>query len=188
MAARDIMPFKSPHGGTTTVKTGSMTANEVFEVGEPVMVVDAGTITEPTDDAAQWTVAQMDIGMQCGIACFGPGASNINPRTGVAFATADEVAFWPANEGTLFITSNVFAAGAGSASAPALTDMGESYQITYGTTDPIGWGVEKTAGVSGVDVQALIVDVLDAQLNPISRSGNTGVYVVFEIIATLGAA
>ena len=190
MAARDIMPFKSPLGGTYEVRVGGMTASEVFDVGEPVMIVTAGTLTEPTDNAAQWTVAQMGTSMQCGIACFGPGTANVNrnPKTNTDYASNDEIAYWPANQGTLFITRNVFAAGAGSAAAPLLTDIDASYQITYGTTDPIGWGVEKTAGVVGVDVQAIVTDVLDAQLSPIRNSGNAGVFVVFEINATLAAA
>jgi hypothetical protein len=128
--------------------------------------------------------------VQCGIACAGPGAGNINPATGIAYAVNDTIAYWPANEGTLFITDNVFAAGAGAASAPLVTDIGESYQITYSTTAaaPIGWGVEKTAGVVGVDVCAWIVDVLDTNKAPIRLTGGTGVYVVFEITATVAAA
>jgi hypothetical protein len=198
MAAFDIMPFKSPHGGTTSVRYGSMTASEVFDTGEPIMLVTAGTLTEPTDNAAQWTVAQNGTGQECGIACFGPAggaqtndrAAAINPQTGVAFTALDEIAYWPANEGTIFITSNFWAAGAGSAVAPDLANIGIAYQITYATfgTPDSGWGVEETAGVVGVDVQAVILDVLDSNKAPISRSGNAGVYVIFEIKSTLAAA
>jgi len=191
MAARDIMPFKSPLGGTYEVRVAGMTASEVFDVGEPVAIVDGGTLTEPPDDATQWILTDgEDGGTSVGIACYGPGTGgvNTNPKTNAAYTTNDEIAYWPASQGTLFITQNVFAAGAGSASAPLVTDIGERYQISYGTTDPIGWGVEKTAGVIGVDVQAVVVDVLDSQKAPIRVSGNAGVFVVFEINATLAAA
>lgn len=185
MAARDIMPWISPLGGTYEVRWGSMTASEVFEVGEPVAVVDAGTLTEPS---GQFIITDADAGLLIGIAAAGPGAGNIDPATGAAYATGASIPFWPINQGTLFITSNVFAAGAGSASAPLQTDVGEPYQITYGTTNPIGWGVEKTAGVEGVDVVATIVEVLDANKAPIRITGGTGVYVVFTITAGIGAA
>ncbi len=199
MAKFDIMPFTSRHGGSTEVRWGEMTASENFEIGEPVMLVAAGTLTEPTDDAAQWTVAQMDTGQVAGIAAWGPGettqgsggtAPNLNVATGVAYATGDNLPYWPTNQGTLFITNNYYAAGGGSAVAPALTDIGIAYQIVYGTfgTPDAGWGVEQTAAAVGVDVQAIIVDVLDSTKDSIRLTGNTGVFIVFEINNTLAAA
>ena len=199
MAARDIMPFKSPLGGTYEVRVAGMTASEVFDIGEPVVIVDGGTLTEPPDDATQWILTDgEDGGTSVGIACYGPaggaqtndrGAAT-NPKTGAAYAVNDEIAYWPASQGTLFITRNFYAAGAGSSVAPLVTDIGERYQIAYGTfgTPDAGWGVEQTAGVIGVDVQAVVVDVLDSQKAPIRVSGNAGVFVVFEINATLAAA
>jgi hypothetical protein len=177
------MPWISPRGGTYEVRWGSMTASEVFEIGEPVGVVDAGTLTEPPDDATEWLLADQDaVGNIVGIAAFGPGGGNINPATGAAFASLDDVAFWPADQGTLFITDNMFAAAAGSAVAPAQTDVGEIYQITYSTTAGIiGWGIERTAGVYGTDVCAVVHEVLDAQKAPLRISGGTGVYAIFEI-------
>jgi hypothetical protein len=150
MAARDIMPWISPLGGTYDT------------------------------DA--------DAGLLIGIAAAGPGAGNIDPATGAAYATGANIPYWPINQGTLFITSNFFAAGAAADATPALTDIGEPYQITYNTTATIGWGVEQTAGVEGVDVVATVVDVLDADKRPIRISSATGVYVVFTITAGIGAA
>lgn len=188
MAKFDIMPYISPRGGTHEVRYGSMTASETFEVGEPVGIVDAGTITEPPDDGTQFIVTDVDDpnGGTWGIAAFGPGASNIDPKTGVAFAALAEIGYWPGNQGTLFITRNFWGAGAaGTAVVPLQTDVGESYQLSEGGA---GWGVEQTAGVAGVDIQAIVVDVLDAQKAPIRLSGNAGVFVVFELVATDGAA
>jgi len=182
MAARDIMPWKSPLGGTTEVRYGEFTANEVFEIGEPVSLIDAGTWTEPTDDAAQWTLAQMGGNVAAGIAAWGPGAGNINPATGVAYATGDWFPYWPVGEpGQLWITKNCMAAGGGSLVAPVLADIGDEYQIVYGTTAPIGWGIEQTVALTGVDVIAEIVDVLDSKKSPIRVTGNAGIYWVFEI-------
>jgi len=190
MAARDIMPWVSPMGGTCSVRWGSMTASEVFEIGEPIAVVDAGTLTEPPDDATQFIVTDADSGLEIGIAAAGPGASNIDPVTGAAYATGARIPYWPIGEGNLFITKKFHAAGGTTTAVPAQTDVGENYQITYNTTagSNLGWGVEQTAGVTGVDVVARVVEVLDVDKNPIRISSGTGVYVVFTISATLAAA
>ena len=124
MAAFDIIPLHSSGGFAPAVRWGQMTASEVFDTGEPVSVVDAGTLTEPTDDDAQYTVAQMDGGTEAGIAAFGPAggaqtndrAARINPMTGVAFASLDDIAYYPFNEGTIFKFRSMWAA-ADSASA-----------------------------------------------------------------------
>lgn len=189
MAARDIMPWISPLGGTYEVRWNQMTSGELFEVGEPVGVVDAGTLTEPGDDAAEVVVGDFD-GGSGGIAAFGPGAGNINPATGAAFAALDDIAYWPFGQGTQFITDNFFAAAAGSAVAPAQTDVGEHYQMVYSTTAGIiGWGLEQTAALSGVDLVSRVIEVLDDLKRPIRLSGAAGVHVIFEIDSpTLAAA
>ena len=198
MAVFDIMPFSSPLGGTYEVRWGPMTASQVFDVGEPVTVVDAGTITEAPQDVTQWIVTDADVGLLGGIAAGGPaGGAQTNDRaaatdtsTGLAYATNAAIPYWPVNQGTLFITSNVWAAGGGSAVVPLQTDVGENYQISHGTfgTPDAGWGVEQTAGVTGVDFVATVTEVLDARKQPIRVSGQAGVYVVFTISATLAAA
>lgn len=188
MAALDIMPFVSPLGGTYEVRWGPMNASETFETGEPVFIADAGDVEEPPDDGTEWLVADNDSGQQGGIACFGPGASNLNVETGIAFATNDNIAYWPFNQGTLFITRNVYD-NETTAHVPVQTDVGEAWQIVSATVSAVeNWGVDNTAGVIGVDVQAIIVDVLDAEKTPIRISGNAGVFVVFEINSTLAAA
>jgi hypothetical protein len=170
-----------------------MTASEVFDVGEPVGFDPGGngTLEEPPDDADSWKLADHEPGHSVGIAAWGPAggaqtndrAAATNPKTGAVYAVNDEIGYWPADQGTLFITDNFFASAAGSAVAPAVTDIGQSYMITYATfgTPDAGWGVEQAAAVAGTDIAAVVVDVLDSQKAPIRVSGNTGVYVVFEI-------
>jgi hypothetical protein len=195
MAAYDIMPFRYASSSGGIIRTGGMAASEVFDVGEVVMFNDDGLIEEGDEDATQIILG--DLESDVGIACYGPGggsqtddrAAHINPKTGVAFTTGDEVAFWPADAGTQFITQNLYAAAAGSAVTPAETDIGESYQLVYATfgTPDAGWGLERTAGVAGTDVRCVVVDVLDSNLAPIratSGSGNTGVWVVFDMRTT----
>lgn len=187
MASRDIMPFSSARGGHISVRWAAMTVGATFGAGEVVAIIDAGTLSEAPQDDTQFIIGSTDVDSAriCGIAAFGPGTVDLDPMTGTNFATGAMIAYYPADEGNLFITDNFFAAGAGSAVAPALTDIGESYQITYATfgTPDAGWGVEQTAGVSGTDVCAHIVDVLDANkvsINEPSSTG-TGVYVVFKM-------
>lgn len=187
MSARDIMPWTSPSGGSVELRYGPMDASEVFEVGEPVFVGNTGEIAEFPDDGTEALIADLDSGLQMGIAAFGPGAGNIDPRTGSAFATGAEVAYWVVSPNQQWITPNFWATGAaGTAATPAQTDVGEAYQLSEGGA---GWGVEQTAAVTGTDVRAVVQDVLDSDKKPIRISGNTGAYVVFTIeLPTLGAA
>ena len=192
MAKFDIMPFNSVLGGTYGVSWNQMTTGEVFETGEPVMVVTAGTLTEPTDNGAEVTVAQFQNGLG-GIAAIGPGAGNINPATGIAFAALDDIAYWPFGQGNQFITRNYFNDGATAAVVPDQTDVGMHFQMVYSATvgfsGDAGWGLNETAALSGVDLVCLVTEVLDAEKAPIRITGNTGVYLVFEIDKpTLAAA
>jgi len=182
MAARDIMPWTSVTGGTYEARWGQMTENEVFEIGEPVMVVAAGTLTEPIGATTSWPLTEFDAtGIEGGIAVFGPGAGNINPRTGVAFAALDDVAYWPINQGNVFITDNFFATGdTTTLVVPVQGDVGEAYQVNQAVANT-AWGIEQTAAVEGTSVQANIMEVLDAGYHPIRLSGLAGVYLLFTL-------
>ena len=184
MAARDIMPFRSAHGGAYAVRWAPMGDGETFEIGEPVGLDNDGTLIEMPIDESPVVPGDADTGLQMGIACFGPGAGNINPQTGVAFAENDMVAYWPVNRGIIFMSNNFMNTGMTAAVVPLHTDVGESYQISYSTAAPIGWGVEQTAGVAGTDLEAHIVDVLDVNLAPLNRSAGTGVWLLFDLIIT----
>ena len=191
MPSRDIMPYVSPLGGTYETRHGSMTAAQAFAAGEPVAVVDAGTLTEPDQDNTEIIITDIDSAGFGGIACYGPGEIDIDPKTGAAFATGAQIPYWPWGQGILFITSNFWATG-GSATAvtPLQTDVGEAYQMTYATAGApvLGWGLEQTAGVRGTDLVCLVHDVLDANFAPIRISSGTGVYLLFEIEAPSTAA
>jgi hypothetical protein len=171
-----------------------MTAAQTFLAGEPINVVTAGTLTEAPVDNTPWAIADFTTAgvqsLEGGIACFGPGAGLINPMTGVAFTTGDAIAYYPINQGTLFITDNFFADGTATVVVPAITDIGESYEIGASTTAGIlGWGLEQATATAGTEVQACVVDVLDTRkvsLNHPATDG-TGVYLVFEINATVTA-
>jgi hypothetical protein len=164
-----------------------MEASETFEMGEPVNMLTAGTIEEAAT-AAGWTTANFTsggtktAGMLGGIACHGPGAGNLHPDTGVAYATNDRIDYWPLNQGTHFITSTFYATGdTSTAVTPATTDVGEAYQVT---SDGTTWGLEQTGAQVGTNVQANVVDVLDINKAPIRITSGTGVYLVFTLTAS----
>lgn len=203
MARFDIMPLRSPFGGTVEVRYAPMTAAQVFDIGEPVGIVAAGTISKPPEDTTEILLADFAATGTTqpiwGIAAYGPGQAfsaarptdriNINPATGLAYATNAAIAYWPADQGNLFIARLVSAAAAALV-APAITDIGESYEISYGTagTPDIGWAVEQTTAVvttdtvAGLDVFAVVTDVLDTDRKSlVTHNGGTGVYVVVEL-------
>lgn len=164
-----------------------MTSGEVFEGGEPVMVVEAGTLTEPVGATTAWPISELDAGVEAGIACFGPGSGNINPMTGVAFAALGDIAYWPINEGTVFITRNVFTGGdTTTLLAPARTHVGDYTKMNQASLNT-AWGVEMADGTVGTEVLANIVEVLDTNKDPIRLTNLTGVYALFTITATKAA-
>ena len=188
MAIRDIWPWTSVLGGTYEARWGQMTANEVFEGGEPVMVVAAGTLTEPIGNTTSWPLTEFDAtGIEGGIAVFGPGGGNINPRTGVAFATGDDIAYWPINQGNVFITKNFFAtADTTTLVVPVQGDVGEAYYVNQAVLNT-AWGLEQTAALEGTNVQGNVMEVLDANYVPIRESGQAGVYLLFTLTLSRAA-
>ena len=184
MPRYDIMPLN--HGGATPlVVEGRMNASETFEVGELVFLNDDGEVEEFPQDASEALVADADSGVIFGIATGGPSdvtARNINPDTGVAYATGDRVSFWRAgNPGQLWITDNYFATAHGAAATPPGTIVGEALQVGYSTT-AAAWGLSVDAATEGTDIVCRVTAVLDSQKDPISATDTTnGVYVVFEM-------
>lgn len=187
MPPRDIMPWKSPLGGTYEVRYGEMTTGMLFDVGEIIGIDDNGLVIELPQDTTEILLADVDSGHQGGVACFGPGAAGtrINPMTGVAFAAGDMIAYWPWDQGTLFITDN-FRSDAGAANVvPALTDVGEAYELSYATAAiaNIGWGVDQTNPATVTEVSCDIDSVLDSFFVPTYHPlwNGTGVWLVFEM-------
>jgi len=151
-----------------------------------VCVVDAGTLSECTQDDTQLIIADFDSGLIAGVAAMDGDTTRTD---GHARSTGDLISYYPVNDGTLFITQNFVAAGdPDTAVIPAGTDVGESYQVV-GVNGDGSWAIEQTAGVEGVDLQAIVHNVLNARMEPIGATDTTtGVYVVFEMKIGVGAA
>lgn len=204
MPQGDIMPFKSPLGGTYEVRHGGMTAGQSWLMGHIVGFVDGGTVTGGPSDTTELLLNDIsdDEGhiAMVGIACHAVGQDDgdgtvstggaINPETGLVYATNDTVSFWPADQGTLFITANIHDTATTAAVVPVVTDINENYLLSTSETAAAGygWGIEQTAVTFGTHIYAHIVDVLDINKAPIRLSGGTGVYMVFEIRTTQGVS
>jgi len=206
MGLWDIRPYMSTHGGVNRTSWAPMTAGQGFLPGEPIVIVDAGTVSTGPKDGTELVLADAD-GGQIGLAINGPGAAATaeltaaygwgrlynHPDSGDTYANTSflgtlgspRIWFIPFGDpNQLFICSNVVAAAGGGAGA-ALTgaDRGEAFQMTYvsGTTPDLGWGLERTGATKGTDVYCSVVDILDAFGNPVSIGG-TGVYAVFQAL------
>jgi hypothetical protein len=184
MSARGIMPFITGSGGPN-VRYARLTASQTFREGEMVTVVDAGTLTECPMDDSEILLSDLDSGLLGGVSAMDGDTTRTDGFARVA--TRDLIAYYPWNEGTLFITKNFWATGDPDTDVvPAGTDVGESYMVTGQNANDL-WGIEQTAGVSGRDVQALIHQVLNVRKEPIAAADTTtGVWLVFELKITVG--
>jgi hypothetical protein len=204
MAAYDIVPVDF-QDATSKMRYGTLLAGEAFRPGELVFLTAIGDVEEFTDDGAQATIAQIDgTGNVCGIAASsgdiagtaagsGRFATTTYPSTAADGLpnTGDHVYFYPANVGIVFQTTWFHAAGgAGAAAIPDADDVGQQFQLSKpnaGANDN-HWGVEETAGVTGTDVCALVVAVLDNLGRPLAADDATnGVTVHFTLHATNAA-
>ena len=186
MPARDFMPFITGTGGPR-VRYGRLNASESFREGEMVFINNDGEIAElPVDDSVV-VVGDMETSQLAGVAAMDGDTARTD---GFARSTGDLISYYPINDGTLFITKN-YVSAADTAAVPPGSIVGESFQVhgSNATTLSSNWEILSTAGVAGVDMQALIHNVLNAQKAPISATDTTtGVWVVFELISGIGAA
>ena len=183
MAARDFMPFITGSGGPR-VRNAPLTASESFREGEMVALVDAGTLSELPQDDTQIILGDFDSGLLGGVAAMDGDTARTD---GFARNTGDMISYYPINDGNLFITKKFVGAGTPDAAVvPAGTDVGESYQVA-GIDLIGGWAIEQTAGVRGVDLCAIVHQVLNSRMEPIGATDTTtGVWIVFELQLSVG--
>jgi hypothetical protein len=181
---RSFMPLRSFMGQTVDVRHGRMTAGESFGRGEPVRVVDAGTVTEFPTDATSAVITDMDSGALGGIAMNGPGDGLKDIATGLSYAALADIFYIPFGSNVRFITTQ-YNSAVGTAAIPPGTIIGESFMIKY-SAGLVAWVLDgATNGVYGTDVLFRVEQVLDALGRPIAPTDTTtGVFVVGPIIAT----
>jgi hypothetical protein len=190
MAQFDIMPFDMG-AAMSAVRYAALNASETFKIGDVVNLNDDGELEMVSLTNDELELGDLDGGRLCGVAAMsgdtgataGVYAGNTYPNAAPfgGATTGDRISYWPADQGILFITSQVFASGGAAAGIPPGTIVGEALFFTYSST--LGhWGIELADAAYGTEVVAIIHQVLDAQKNPIAPANTTdGVYVVFEI-------
>ena len=173
MAAHDIMPFRSAHGGTIKVESHHLTAAQTFHVGEGVALDATGTISLAADDAD----------VTAPTALYGIAAENAEGMASNAAGTTNATnavrGVWPFDDcAQEWITKNYSDGGAAFGdAAPDLANVG----------DTVGYAVIATVhGVQlvGTNEDWIITQVLDANKTSVGTSGGTGVWVVFKRIMT----
>jgi len=163
MAAYDIMPWISPHGGHAMIDEYPMEASATCTVGEPV-AVDAtnGTVLESTGSTA---VADSDL---MGIAMNG-GTGSTNWKTGNAYTTNDLIQVATFDFNTRWITSNWTVAGSAfDDTVPATTHIGDTTGFIKIGDD---WGVDAAPGSNGQIGR--IIDILNGRKQSIKDTQET---------------
>ncbi len=168
MARNDIVVWKSPHGGHTMTEHFPLEASETFRKGEFVSLNTSGELTESADDPVDADLL--------GVAA-GDGDTGIeNPLTGVDYAADDFIPVYLPDTHTIFKTGNFATDGAGTSAAPTADNIGDEAGFTLASGV---WSVD----VGATNNLARIMDVLDANNDPIISSGNAGTQVTFVIVA-----
>lgn len=188
----DFMPARSEHGGHNIVMSGVMNAAEAFTVGDVVFRNNDGEIEQAPIDASPFVVGDMDSGRIWGVAA-NPGVDPstntalINPHTGVAYTTGDQILFWPADHHIIFKTKNVVTA-ANTPVTPTGVMVGEAVAIIFdNTAGVVKWCLDVDTAPGVADPAAVIHGVLDSRGKRISATDTTtGVWVLFELKTAVG--
>lgn len=173
MAARDILPFSSSHGGHERIMSALMDAAADFDEGDVVIIGANGDVVEGGDE-------QTFVAVRGGVAAAAT-QSIANARTGdnliaTAAANGEQVPFYHFAEGDEFITQNLETANTAGpfGDTPTAAMIGDACSVRVGSGV---WGV--CNNTSSSNREFTITRVLDSQLEDVTKSGNTGVYVVF---------
>ena len=171
MAEQDIMPFVSPHGGSTGTRAFPVAASETYRHGEPLILSSNELQEAATDPAAIVGIAAQDAR---DIANDPTGGLNGQP----ASAGTPRTVYLPVHEQT-FLCRNYSADGTGATlSTPAVAQIGTLAGLVLNSGV---WSVDTAAN----NLICQINDVLDARKNSIDNPNlvsGTATYVVVEFI------
>ncbi len=164
-------------GRNSEARWGRLNAAETFEAGQLVGISNAGELTEFPQDGDEAKIADTAVDMVGNLG--GISAEYAIDRALLPGATTSRgvdttIAYFPWNADIQFRTNNFWTAGGASAVVPALTDVGEIYQVTFDNTLTNTWGVEQTVGVPQTDITATILGVLDSLGRPVLAADTTG--------------
>ena len=159
-----------------------LAATQTYDQCDPVYLV-ANALTEADQDGSEVLVAEC-IGMAAEPALGTTAASRAtNVADGFGAVTNSNRTYWHVHaNGIQYRTRNFYgtgAAAAGTLAVPDAANIGVSYQVACSTAGQ--WGLEETAVTPGTEVLGNVIEVLDANLQPIGETGAAGVWVVFTI-------
>lgn len=165
MAKNDIRVWRPVELGTTAYP---LTTGQTFEEGEVVTVAAAGTLSEAGDDPT--VVAGISMASSQGKTATGANGARPNGTL---------VQIYKPVSGQLFITDNFATDGAGTDTAPDLTNVGDTAGFTLASGV---WSVD----TGTVNHHVEIVAVLDSNRQPLGdttvRTTGTGTSVVFGFL------
>lgn len=170
MAAYDIMPWNSSHGGHERVVSMEIGAAD-FVIGEPVVTSAAGTVSLAATDAGP-----LFVGIATGPQSYqfrnssggqGTGtASTQDFRTRINIAVGASIPIWVADDSTLFVSERYSEDDSGAVlTVPTLATIGNNVALMLNSGN---WGFDAAATATHI---GNVVDVLDANNNSLSEPG-----------------
>ena len=162
MARQDILHY-SANNGVPEMRAFPVTAGQSFQQGEPVVVVAAGTLSECADDPPS---------------VDGIAAHRSTDVDGTDLGVGTPITVYGIAPGQTFKTKNFATDGAGTTTAPALTNVGDlaGFDLSGGN-----WFLD--TGQNNLITQ--IVGVRDAAGNDLGNPNvlpGAGVWVLFQFI------
>lgn len=182
MAARDIMPWRTPQGGTEKVETYHLQADETFHEGEVVRLDDASGLLEIAahdPDVSNHTSAATAGAVGIAAEPAEGMATDADGTTNPAFADRGVWIFTSTQE---FITANYTD---DEDSNPFTNDathamVGDEVGLVLNTSGAVNqWGISENADTT--HSQFRITAVLDADRQPIRDAVTEATYVVFRL-------
>lgn len=182
MAKNDFLPYRGTDQGNVlpAPEVGYLTAGSSFVLGEPVVVVAAGTLSECASGAATLDgIAAMSgdtVGATDPVGVYRTPMGMYTPTGNDSLPTTnDPTTFWRIRQRRLWIAQRFSTDGTGAALVvPALANIGDAVGIILNAGN---WSIDGNAGTAKV---ARIVDVLDAFGDSIVKSAKTGSKAIFE--------
>ncbi len=177
MAARDIMPWRAPEGGTILVTTYYLAADETFEEGEVVTLDAVGQLEESVHDpSAAIYHANGTVGISAE-----PAAGMASDAEGTTNAAWAARGVWRFSYDQEWITPNFTDDQDGN----ALTNdaiharVGETVGLSLNTSGAANvWSVSQNADTA--NQQFRIIDILDANKQPIRDAATVATWVIFR--------
>ena len=174
---------KEPDYGYRRSAPCDAVATALFVVGDPV-ALDTAQLRHAVDDDTEIEDGEC-VGFAAEPATGITAASRAtNAADGFGVVENQDRTYWPVNApGLQLRTRNFWGTGApGTAVEPDAANIGDDYQLV-GLNGLLTYGLEETASDNTTHIACCVQDVLDADMQPILRTGGTGVWVVFSVNA-----